>query len=103
MPQPSDPSTAGKITREKAQQYTDAGGGFCPSCGSEDIEPVVGLSRLSREHPDDAVGVAAQPMLCLRCEAKWTDMFLMYGTLVTADQSADGTEFATDDPNRDAK
>jgi hypothetical protein len=51
-----------------AKEYVDAGGGFCPSCRSEQIEG---------DSVDFDGGYCTQRMWCLECDAVWYDVYTL--------------------------
>ena len=51
-----------------AEQYVQAGGGFCPNCRSEQIEG----DSVDFDGPH-----CTQRMRCLECHADWTDVYVL--------------------------
>ena len=60
-----------RLTQEKIDEYVKEGGGFCPYCGSQDIE---GGSL-------DFDGGVYQKMGCNECDETWVDAYRLANVL----------------------
>ena len=70
-----------EISAEQANTYVQEGGMHCPACGSEGIEG---------DFVTTGGGEASQGMRCLKCDARWTDIYTLNFVLIDCEAAGKG-------------